>query len=91
MSSNIPSNIPSTKPEGGSWKKKLQNKWGEHSHCVVCGRAIPFDKTTCSQACQDKYKGAEKKKSRSNYTQIIFIVVIMVVVLLIPTLMGGSL
>ena len=52
-----------TKTEGGSWKKKLQSKWGEHGHCIICGRAIPFEKQTCSQACQDKYKGAEKKKA----------------------------
>ncbi len=78
------------KSEGGSWKKKLQSKWGPHSHCIICGRAVAEDKQTCSQECMDKYKGVEKKKHKQNYTQIIFIVVMMVAVMIIPMLMGGG-
>jgi len=78
------------KTEGGSWKKKLQTKWGPHSHCIICGRAVAEDKQTCSQECMDKYKGIEKKKGKQNYMTIIMMVVMMVAMFVILPLISGG-
>ncbi|MHA1729632.1 MAG: DUF2116 family Zn-ribbon domain-containing protein [Promethearchaeota archaeon] len=73
-----------------SWKKSLK-KYDDHRHCLTCGISIPADKEYCSMECKDKYKGYEKKKSRSNYFQIAFMVIIMIVFMFVmPMLMGGG-
>jgi hypothetical protein len=27
-----------------SWKDQIKKKWGPHSHCPICGKAMPTDK-----------------------------------------------
>ncbi|OLS13502.1 MAG: hypothetical protein RBG13Loki_2873 [Promethearchaeota archaeon CR_4] len=78
------------KIEGGSWKKKLQTKWGPHSHCIICGRATAEEKQTCSQECMDKYQGETKKKGKQSKIQMIMLVA-MVAVMMIFMFLGGGL
>jgi predicted nucleic acid-binding Zn ribbon protein len=67
-----------------SWKENLQSrKWGEHKHCIVCGRAIAMGQDFCSQPCKDKYGKAEKDKDKKGKWQIVFIFVIMIVFIVV--------
>jgi len=45
--------------------KKKEEKWGPHSHCIVCGAAIPEGKRFCSKECEDKYYESERKYKRA--------------------------
>jgi predicted nucleic acid-binding Zn ribbon protein len=36
-----------------------------HSHCVVCSRAVPFGDKTCSPECQAQLDELNKKRKRS--------------------------
>ncbi len=36
-----------------TWKDQIKKKWGAHSHCPICGKAMPTDKQFCSQGCRD--------------------------------------
>jgi predicted nucleic acid-binding Zn ribbon protein len=54
-----------------SWKDQIKKKWGPHSHCPVCGKAMPSDKQICSQSCKDKYQIHEKKQKKKNRIQMI--------------------
>lgn len=38
-----------------------------HSHCVVCTRAVPFGEKTCSPECAAQYEELQKKRKRSVY------------------------
>ena len=40
-----------------SWKDQIKKKWGPHSHCPVCGKAMPSDK-------QITHEKKQKKKNR---------------------------
>ena len=71
-----------------SWKDQIKKKWGPHAHCPVCRKAMPADKTFCSQACKDNYLAREKKKKKKNRVQMI-IMFSMLGVLIIFTLFMG--
>ena len=38
-----------------------------HSHCVICQRAVPFGDKTCGPACETKLAELTKKRKRSMY------------------------
>lgn len=75
-----------------SWKDALKDrKWGEHKHCVVCGKAISLDKEFCAQGCRDQYQKLEKDKNKKGTWQIVMIFVVMIVMMvLLPRLAGGG-
>ncbi|MFX1477172.1 MAG: DUF2116 family Zn-ribbon domain-containing protein [Promethearchaeota archaeon] len=76
-----------------SWKDQIKKKWGPHSHCPVCGKAMPTDKKFCSQSCKDNLMEHERKKKKKGRLQCIFLVVMLVgmmLFLIIPSLMGGG-
>jgi len=70
-----------------SWKEQIKKKWGPHSHCPVCGKAMQSDKSVCSQACRDNYTAREKKQKRKNRIQMIFLFGMMGVVFLVMFLL----
>ena len=47
-----------------SWKDQIKKKWGPHSHCPVCGKAMPTDKKVCSQNCRDNMIERERKQKK---------------------------
>ena len=47
-----------------TWKDQIKKKWGPHSHCPICGKAMPTDKQFCSQNCGDNYHGTQKKQKK---------------------------
>jgi predicted nucleic acid-binding Zn ribbon protein len=74
-----------------TWKDQLkQRKWGEHKHCVVCGKAIPMDRDFCSQTCRDGYQKTEKDKSKKGTWQIVMIFVVMIVMMVVLPMLSGK-
>jgi predicted nucleic acid-binding Zn ribbon protein len=58
-----------------------------HTHCRTCAKAIPPDKTFCSEECKQRYMVAMKKQKRSAYIMFgIFaaVIVVMIVLLILP-------
>ncbi|NPB01735.1 MAG: DUF2116 family Zn-ribbon domain-containing protein [Methanopyri archaeon] len=41
-----------------------------HSHCVVCGKAIPEGETFCSEKCRMKYEKMRKRQSMSMWIMV---------------------
>ena len=75
-----------------SWKDQIKKKWGPHSHCSVCGKAMPTDKKYCSQGCKDNSMEHERKQKKKGRFQCVFLIVMLVVMMLflfIPSLLGG--
>lgn len=53
-----------------------------HSHCVICQRAVPYGDKTCSADCETKLEELNKKRKRSMYTMYgLMAVAILVLVL----------
>ena len=53
-----------------------------HSHCVICQRAVPYGDKSCSEKCQKDLEALEQKRKRSMYTMyalmaLAFLVLIM--------------
>ncbi|MBD3188757.1 DUF2116 family Zn-ribbon domain-containing protein [Candidatus Bathyarchaeota archaeon] len=48
------------------WNEKIAKGFQDHSHCIVCGRAIHFGKKYCSIECKEKYMNLEGKKGKQN-------------------------
>ncbi|KKM84822.1 hypothetical protein LCGC14_1295300 [marine sediment metagenome] len=74
-----------------SWKDQIKKKWGPHSHCSICSKAMATDKKFCSQACHDNYLTKERKQKKKGRFQCIFLIIMMVVmfsVLILPGLFG---
>jgi len=44
--------------------KHKREKWGPHSHCEVCGKAIPEGERFCSPKCQREYEERVRKQRR---------------------------
>ncbi|MFX0000875.1 MAG: DUF2116 family Zn-ribbon domain-containing protein [Candidatus Hodarchaeota archaeon] len=71
-----------------SWKDQIKKKWGPHSHCPICGKAMPPDKKFCSQACRDNYLNQERKQKKRSRLQCIFLIVMLVVMMSIMIIPG---
>jgi predicted nucleic acid-binding Zn ribbon protein len=56
-----------------SWKDQIKKKWGPHSHCPICGKAMQSDKQFCSQTCKDNYISREKKQKKKGRIQMIIL------------------
>ncbi|MFX0028963.1 MAG: DUF2116 family Zn-ribbon domain-containing protein [Candidatus Hermodarchaeota archaeon] len=75
-----------------SWKDQIKKKWGPHSHCPVCGKAMSTDKKFCSQNCKDNMIEHERKQKKKGRFQCIFLIVMMVAMMLfmfVLPLFGG--
>jgi predicted nucleic acid-binding Zn ribbon protein len=71
-----------------SWKDQIKKKWGPHSHCPICGKAMPNDKKVCSQPCRDNYLTTERKQKKKGRLQCVFLIVMLVVMMLIMIVPG---
>ena len=54
----------------------------QHSHCPVCGKAMPVDEKTCSEACQLKYNAMVRKRKLWLYAFYAMLIVFIVMMLL---------
>jgi len=59
----------------------MVEKVAQHSHCQICGKAIPISETLCSDECKQKYAGMIKKRKILMYIMyaLIFVILIMFV------------
>lgn len=64
-----------------TWKDQIKKKWGPHSHCPICGKAMPTDKQFCSQNCRDNYYAGKKKQKKKSRIQMIVMVGMMAVLM----------
>jgi predicted nucleic acid-binding Zn ribbon protein len=64
-----------------TWKDQIKKKWGPHSHCPICGKAMPTDKQFCSQSCRDNYHTGQKKQKKKSRIQMLFMVGMMAVLM----------
>ena len=72
-----------------SWKDQIQKKWGPHTHCPVCGKAMAPERKVCSQACNDNYIAHErkqKKKGRKNMICMVVMVAVLMLIMFVPML-----
>lgn len=53
-----------------------------HSHCQICGKAIPVSETFCSEECKEKYNGMMKKRKLMVYAMYALIAVIVILFML---------
>ncbi len=73
-------------------KRRDDDKWGPHSHCVVCGVATPENEKYCSAVCEAKYNQEAEKYKRQQKMSYIFIGIMGVLVILmfaLPYLIPG--
>jgi predicted nucleic acid-binding Zn ribbon protein len=47
----------------------------EHIHCRTCGKAIPPDKTFCSEECRQRFADAVRKQRRQAWIMMVIILV----------------
>ena len=40
----------------------MTDKVPQHSHCHICGKAIPLTETLCSEECKEKYQRIVKRR-----------------------------
>ncbi|MBC7120573.1 MAG: DUF2116 family Zn-ribbon domain-containing protein [Candidatus Methanosuratus sp.] len=72
-------------------KKSYEERWGPHSHCVICGNAIPEGEKYCSEICKTKYEENLKNARRQQKISYFFIAamgVLLVVMFLLSFLLG---
>ncbi|MBS3749472.1 MAG: DUF2116 family Zn-ribbon domain-containing protein [Candidatus Thermoplasmatota archaeon] len=53
-----------------------------HSHCQICGKAIPVSETFCSEECKEKYNNMMKKRKLMVYAMYALIAVIVILFML---------
>lgn len=72
-----------------TWKDQIKKKWGPHSHCPICAKAMPTDKQFCSQNCRDNYHAGKKKQKKKSRIQMLFMVGMMAVLMVFLFLSSG--
>ncbi len=40
----------------------MVEKVAQHTHCQICGKAIPISESLCSEECKQKYQSLMKKR-----------------------------
>ncbi len=60
----------------------MVEKVAQHSHCQICGKAIPLSETLCSDECKQKYAGMVKKRKMLMYIMYALIGVILIMFIL---------
>ena len=51
----------------------MVEKVAQHTHCHICGKAIPFSETLCSEECKEKYQTMVKKRKIFVYMMYVII------------------
>ena len=63
----------------------MVEKIPQHTHCNICGKAIPSSETLCSEECKQRYQAMLKK--RKTYMYIMYAAIfLMIALLIIPSL-----
>lgn len=68
-------------------KDKERPKIVDHRHCIICGRAIPYDEQFCSPDCREKYEISREREKKSRMMLILVYIVLIVVMVLFFILM----
>lgn len=55
----------------------MAEKVGQHTHCNMCGKAIPVSETLCSEECKEKFNKMVKKRKTLVYIMYVFIFIIL--------------
>ena len=55
----------------------------QHTHCQICGKAIPITVTLCSEECKQKYQAMVKKRKMLVYIMYALIAVILILFIMI--------
>jgi len=59
----------------------MVEKVAQHTHCQMCGKAIPITETLCSDECKQKYQTMVKKRKMLVYVMYALIAFILVLFL----------
>ena len=62
----------------------MAEKIGQHTHCHICGKAIPVNETLCSEECKQKYQSMMKKRRLWIYLMWALIICTVVLIILLP-------
>jgi len=54
----------------------------QHAHCQICGKAIPYGETVCSDECREKYQEIVKKRKMYIYIMYGALALLMVMFIL---------
>ena len=54
----------------------------QHSHCQICGKAIPLSETLCSEECKKKYALMMKRRKILVYAMYGLIGIFLVIILM---------
>jgi predicted nucleic acid-binding Zn ribbon protein len=60
----------------------MVEKVTQHTHCQICGKAIPIKEMLCSEECKQKYQNMVKKRKMIVYIMYALIVFILILFLL---------
>jgi predicted nucleic acid-binding Zn ribbon protein len=60
----------------------MVDKISQHSHCQICGKAIPLTEVLCSENCKQKYNSLLKKRKILAYMMYALIAVVIMVILI---------
>jgi len=64
----------------------MVEKIPQHTHCQMCGKAIPVNETLCSEECKQKYQSILKKRRR--YVYIMYAAIIAIVIFYMIVYLG---
>ncbi|MBC7113365.1 MAG: DUF2116 family Zn-ribbon domain-containing protein [Candidatus Methanomethyliales bacterium] len=53
---------------------KKKEEWGPHTHCIICGNAIPEGEKTCSEECAKKYESEAKRYKQQQKMSYVFLI-----------------
>jgi len=59
----------------------MVEKVAQHTHCQICGKAIPITETLCSEKCKQRYQNIHKKRKMLVYIMYGLIAFILVLFL----------
>lgn len=61
-----------------------------HSHCVICTKAVPFGDKTCGEKCQQEMDDLNKRRKKSMYMMYALMALAFLVLLLsyVPGIFG---
>jgi len=60
----------------------MVEKVAQHTHCRICGKAIPITETFCSDECKQKYQTMAKRRKMLVYIMYAMIAFILVLFML---------
>ena len=66
----------------------MAEKIPQHSHCQVCGKAIPFSETLCSDECKEKYNSLVKRRKLFLYFMYAAIFVAFIVMIFLKDIIN---